>query len=97
MIEENITYRQFAWKQFKKNKPALVSFYILILLVLLAVLSPIIANDQPLYMKYKDTSFYPAFETMFNETASGEVIENEDTINFQFQNISRNIESSCNF
>ena len=87
MIEENITYRQFAWKQFKKNKPALVSFYILILLVLLAVLSPIIANDQPLYMKYKDTSFYPAFETMFNETASGEVIENEDTINFQFQNI----------
>lgn len=89
MMEEQLTYRQYAWKQFKKNKPALVSFYVLILLVFVAVFSPFLANDQPLYVEYKGESFYPAFRTFSDESAQDQVIDAQtgDTINFIFKEV----------
>ncbi len=89
MIEEQLTYRQYAWKQFKKNRPALVSFYVLILLVFVAVFSPFLANDQPLYIEYKGESFYPAFRTFSDESAQDQVIDAQtgDTINFIFKEV----------
>ncbi len=56
----------FAWNQFKKNKPALISLWLLIFLVLVAIFADFIANHQPLYVKYHDKTFYPAFTTVFN-------------------------------
>lgn len=53
-------FRKFAWKQFKKNKPAYFSLYILGFLVVLALLAPVIANERPLYIKYHGQSFFPA-------------------------------------
>lgn len=54
-------FRQYAFKQFKHNKPAYVSLYILVVLAVIALAAPIIANEKPLYMKYEGESFYPAF------------------------------------
>ena len=89
MIENQLTYRQYAWKQFKKNKPALVSFYVLCLLVFVAVLSPFLANDQPLYVKYQGESFFPAFRTFSDESANDQVIHQTtgDTIDFVFKEV----------
>ena len=58
--DKNFSFRQYAWQQFKKNKPAYYSYRILIALVILAVIAPVIATDQPLYCKYKGVSMFPA-------------------------------------
>ena len=88
-MSEQLTYRQYAWKQFKKKKSALYSFYILLLLVVVAILSPFLANDQPLYMEYKGESFYPAFTTLFDDAASESFIQKEtgDTIEFVYKEV----------
>jgi peptide/nickel transport system permease protein len=83
-VPENIdaktefSFRKYSWKQFRKNKPALIAFYTLLVLIVIAILAPVIANERPLYIKYKGESFYPAFsfETnyIFTEASTGEEI-----------------------
>ena len=58
---ENFSFKKYAWTQFKKNKIALVSLYLLLLLVIIAVFAPYIANDRPLYAEYEGNTLYPAF------------------------------------
>lgn len=58
---KDFNFKRFAWNQFKKNKPAYYSYKILIALIVLALLSPILATDQPLYCKYKGVNMFPAF------------------------------------
>jgi peptide/nickel transport system permease protein len=64
--QEQFSFRKYSWKQFKKNKPALISFYVLLALAALALLAPVIANDRPLYAKYKGESLFPAFSFKSN-------------------------------
>ena len=59
--KNNFSFRKYAWNQFKKNKIALVSLYLLFFLIFIAILAPYIANDRPLYAKYKGNTLYPAF------------------------------------
>jgi len=61
----DFNFGKYAWSQFKKNKPAYYSFKILIALVVIALLSPFIATDQPLFCKYKGVNMFPAF-SVFN-------------------------------
>ena len=61
---EDFSFRQYAWGQFKKNKPAIYSFYIFLVLIFLTLFADIIANHQPLYAKYKGQNMYPAFASM---------------------------------
>lgn len=72
-MTENYSYRKYAWKRFKKNKAALVSLWLLIALIVIAFLAPFLANNQPLYIKYKGSSFYPAWATLVNESAADSV------------------------
>ena len=58
---ENFSFKKYAWNQFKKNKIALVSLYLLFVLILIAVFAPYIANDRPLYCVYEGNTLYPAF------------------------------------
>ncbi|MGZ4077932.1 MAG: ABC transporter permease [Bacteroidia bacterium] len=50
----------------KKNKPAYYSYKILIFLIIIAIVSPFIATDQPLYCKYKGVTMFPAFSISNN-------------------------------
>src|SRR5580765_9040084 len=59
--QQPFRFRRYAWEQFKKNKSAYVSLYILLMLVIIALLAPLIANERPLYIKYHGQNFYPAF------------------------------------
>lgn len=62
-IEEsqiNFSFQKYAWKQFKKNKPAYWSYRIIFFLAIIALIAPVIATDQPLYCKYKGVSMFPA-------------------------------------
>ena len=58
---ENFSFKKYAWAQFKKNKIALVSLYLLFALIFIALFAPYIANDRPLYAKYEGKTLYPAF------------------------------------
>src|SRR5574337_1220521 len=61
VMPADFSFRKYAWKQFKKNKPAYISFYVLLFLVAIAIFAPVIANERPLYLKYHGQTFYPAF------------------------------------
>ncbi|HEY0030812.1 MAG TPA: ABC transporter permease subunit [Bacteroidia bacterium] len=58
---KDFSFKKYAWKQFKKNKPAYYSYKILLLLIVIAIVAPFIATDQPLYCKYKGVNMFPAF------------------------------------
>tara|TARA_B100000963_G_C22586615_1_gene653432 strand:+ start:158 stop:1498 length:1341 start_codon:yes stop_codon:yes gene_type:complete len=73
-------FRKYAWRQFKKNRAGLWSFYILIFLILIALFSPFIANKQPLYVSYGGETYYPAFQTLFNESYSDSAVNPETDI-----------------
>ena len=73
-------FRKHAWQQFKKNRAGLWSVYILIFLILIALFSPFIANKQPLYVSYGGKTFYPVFQTLFNESYSDSVVNPESGI-----------------
>jgi len=57
---KEFSFSRFAWGQFRQNKAALWSLRLLVVLVVLAVLSPVIANDKPIYCKYKGEVLFPA-------------------------------------
>ena len=54
------SFSKYAWLQFKKNKIALISLYVLALMVIVAIFAPQIANDKPLYAVYKGKTIYPS-------------------------------------
>ncbi len=65
-VKAEFNFRKYAWRQFKKNKPAYISLWVLGFLALIAIFAPLLANEKPLYMKYKGESFYPAFSFKTN-------------------------------
>ena len=73
---ENFSFKKYAWNQFKKDKIALICLYLLFLLIGIAILAPVIANERPLYAKYKGYTLYPAFssesrtDSIFKENGS---------------------------
>ena len=77
---ENFSFKKYAWNQFKKNKIALVSLYLLFVLIIIAVFAPYIANDRPLYCVYEENTLYPAFasktqtDSIYN--SNGEFVQN---------------------
>lgn len=57
---EDFNFRKYTWAQFKKNKLALYSYRFLIVLIVLAVISPILSNHKPLYCKIDGETYFPA-------------------------------------
>jgi peptide/nickel transport system permease protein len=64
--KHQFSFKKYAWKQFRKNKPAFYSYRILIVLAVIALLAPFIATDQPLYCSYKGVHMFPAFSSSNN-------------------------------
>ena len=91
---ENFSFKKYAWNQFKKDKIALVCLYLLFVLIIVAVFAPYIANERPLYAKYKGQTLYPAFaessrtDSIFNKNGELEDVLQYDitdwrTLNFE--------------
>ena len=56
---------------FKSNKRAYFSAWILLGIFLLSLLAPLIANDHPLVLMYKDKLYFPPFETISDAVLDG--------------------------
>ena len=80
--KEQFSFKTYAWKQFKSNKVALASLYLLGLLALIAICAPYIANDRPLYVKYKGESLYPAFSSETAKHVINAGSENEEVLQY---------------
>jgi len=60
------SYFDIVWRQFKKNRFALVSLWILGPLFLLAIFAPVIASNQPFHFDDGEETIYPWFRALFN-------------------------------
>lgn len=54
------SFSEYAWNQFRHNRPAMWSLRLLVVLIIVALISPFIANDKPIYCKYKGETLFPA-------------------------------------
>ena len=82
---EQVRFQKLAWRQFRKNKPAFFSLYVLLLVSVVALLAPLIANDRPLYVKIHGERFFPAFslaKTITVKTDSGIETINPDVVDW---------------
>lgn len=61
MLTQSFRFSPHFRREFRKNKPAMISLFVLLLLVLIALLSPILSNERPWYIKYHGMNFFPAF------------------------------------
>lgn len=52
------------WQLFRKQKVGFYSFLVFSLIFILSLFSEFITNNQPLVIKYKDTYYFPNFETV---------------------------------
>lgn len=59
-------------KAFKKNKRALISFYMFLILFVISLLSEFIANDKPLILKYQNSFYFPIFNTYLDKDFGGD-------------------------
>ncbi len=58
--KKHYSYYQLVWSQFKKNRIAYYSLYIILFLFIIALFAPIIANDKPIFMFYRKKVYFPA-------------------------------------
>ena len=56
------SYWSLVKHQYKKNKTAVVAFYIVIFLIVIAVFADMLANNKPIYAKYKGEIYFPVFK-----------------------------------
>lgn len=56
------TYWSLVKHQFKKNKLAVFGFYIVIFLIVIAVFADFIANNEPIFAKYKGEIYFPVLK-----------------------------------
>ncbi|HUM48385.1 MAG TPA: ABC transporter permease [Chitinophagales bacterium] len=63
-------FRAHTLQQFKKNKPAVISLWMLAILFMIALLAPLLANERPWYLKYQGENFFPAFSFKKNYTVT---------------------------
>ena len=74
------SYWAYVWRQFKRKKTAVISLYIVIVLAIIAVFAPFLANEKPLVCKYKGEIYFPVLKEMAVNLGIGEFQQ-------QFQNI----------
>lgn len=53
----------YVWRQFKRNPIALGGFYVVCLLVLMALFADFLANDKPYYLLYRGKVYFPIFQS----------------------------------
>ena len=66
--EVGVSYWSLVKHQFRKNKLAMISMYIVIFLVFLAVTADFLASSKPLYAVYKGETYFPVIKDYLNST-----------------------------
>jgi peptide/nickel transport system permease protein len=59
------SYRALVWRNFKRDRLALVSLWIIAAMFALSYLAPVIANNKPLFMRWEGDVYLPALGDIF--------------------------------
>lgn len=62
---------QRRWYRFRANKRAFRAFVLFWIIFAVSLLSPVLANDQPLILLYRGTFFFPMLETLTDDRLDG--------------------------
>ena len=54
-------YLDIVWRQFRKNRAALASLWLLAPVFLVAIFAPLLASDQPLVFRDGEQTIFPGF------------------------------------
>ncbi len=65
--EVGVSYWSLVKHQFKKNKLAVISLYIVIFLIFLALTADFLANSKPLYVVYNGETYFPVIKNYLND------------------------------
>jgi len=63
IVEVKQNYWSYVKRQFKKNKRALFSMYFVGFLTVIALFADFIANEKPIYCKYKGETYFPVLKS----------------------------------
>jgi peptide/nickel transport system permease protein len=58
-------YSRIVWRRLKRDKLAMISMYIIVILFVISYLAPVIANNKPLWMKWNGRNYFPAAVELF--------------------------------
>ncbi|MFM8252221.1 MAG: ABC transporter permease [Planctomycetota bacterium] len=75
-------YLDIVWRQFKKNRPAYYSLWLLLPIFLIAIFAPLLASDQPLVYRTPKETIYPWLRALFNPTESVDFVFNMALLGF---------------
>lgn len=59
------------WQQFRINKRAYRSLFVFAVILILSILTPIIANDKPIIVRYQDNTYFPIIEVIEDNRLGG--------------------------
>ena len=69
------TFSRYASRQFKKNKMAYISQFVLGFLALLAMYAPYIATDQPYMVEVNGKTYFPAYQVIEDNTVGDTIVD----------------------
>ena len=78
----NESYLDIVWQQFRKNRPAYWSLWMMPPLFLLAIFAPALASNVPFVFDDGPTRLYPWFSTLFNPEGVSDFLFNMALVGF---------------
>jgi ABC-type dipeptide/oligopeptide/nickel transport system permease subunit len=66
-VERGVSAWSVAWRQLKRDKVAMFAAFSLAAMAIVALLSPLLANDKPLWVSYKGSWHFPALQDYLDE------------------------------
>jgi peptide/nickel transport system permease protein len=73
---EGEAYADIVWRQYRKNRPAVRMLVVLGVLVLIAILAPALASDQPFWFREGGRILFPWFVTLVNQESAIDLVFN---------------------
>ena len=64
-VEESPGFVGIAWRRLKRDRYAMTGFYIIMVLFAVAYLTPVLANNKPIVMRFEDRLYFPAVAELF--------------------------------
>jgi len=62
------SYWSYVWRQFKRNRLAVMGLYVVAALFAVAIFADFLANDKPYYLRYQDRTYFPIFRSYLVQT-----------------------------
>lgn len=59
MLEKGLSFRKIIWREFKKDRLAVIALCFIVILFFIAIFSPFLANNIPIILKYKGDYYFP--------------------------------------